>query len=219
MATVFQNRTEAGRVLAQKLKPYAGRGDVIVLALPRGGVPVGYEVARTLGLPLDVFVVRKLGVPGFEELAMGAIAPGGARVVNREVFLRWPAAAAMLDKVAAEELVELERRETLYRAGRKAPDVAGKTVILVDDGLATGSTARAAITALRKLGCARIVLAVPVGAASTCAEMRYEADGVVCVSAPADFGAVGRFYDDFSQTTDREVCELLAAASVNAESA
>jgi putative phosphoribosyl transferase len=219
MDTVFHDRTEAGRLLARELKRYAGRGDVIVLALPRGGVPVGYEVASALGLPLDVFVVRKLGVPGFEELAMGAIASGGTRVVNEEVVRRWPEKAAMLDKVAAEEMVELQRREKLYRGERHALDVAGKTVLLVDDGLATGSTARAAIAALRKLGCARIVLAVPVGAASTRAELRLEADDVVCLSAPEDFGAVGRFYEDFSQTTDREVCDLLAAANASATSA
>ena len=218
MATVFHDRVEAGRLLAQLLRDHAGREDAIVLALPRGGVPVGYQVARVLGLPLDVFVVRKLGLPGFEELAMGAIASGGVRVVNEPVIRRWPNAAAKLDEVAAEEMEELRRRELLYRGGHPAPNVRGKTVILVDDGLATGSTARAAIAALRKLECSRIILAVPVGAASTCAELRHEADAIVAVSEPDDFGAVGRFYDDFSQTTDREVCDLLAAARQPEES-
>jgi predicted phosphoribosyltransferase len=200
-------------VLAERLRDFAGRNDVIVLGLPRGGVPVAFEVANALEVPMDVFVVRKLGVPGFEELAMGAIASGGVCVVNHEVTRQWPNAAAMFDRVAAQEREELTRREALYRAGRPELDLRGKTVLLVDDGLATGSTARAAISALRKRGCAEVILAVPVGAASTCLELQSDADRVVCASAPEHFGSVGRFYDDFSQTTDEEVCALLAAAA------
>ena len=218
MESLFQDRVEAGRLLARLLRDYVGREDVIVLALPRGGVPVGFQVARALAVPLDVFVVRKLGLPGFEELAMGAIASGGVRVVNEPVIRRWPHAAAKLDEVAAEEMEELRRREILYRGDHPVPGVRGKTVILVDDGLATGSTARAAMAALRKLGCSRIILAVPVGAASTCAELRKLADAVIAVREPEDFGAVGNFYENFEQTTDREVCDLLAAARQPEES-
>ena len=209
---LFRDRVDAGRQLLSRLAGYRGRPDVLVLALPRGGIPVGYEVARGLGAPLDVFVVRKLGVPGQEELAMGAIASGGVRVVNDDVVdaLRIP--PAVLDRVAAEEARELERRQRSYRGGRPAPDVTGRTVILVDDGLATGSTMRAAVAALRQLGPARIVVAVPVAARPTCDDLRREVDEIVCLATPEPFMAVGRFYDDFSQTTDDEVRELLAAA-------
>jgi putative phosphoribosyl transferase len=205
----FDNRAEAGRMLATRLMDYANRNDVVVLGLPRGGVPVAYEVARALGAPLDVFVVRKLGVPGHEELAMGAVATGGVRVLNADVVggLRIPddvLAAAVL-----RESEELERRERLYRDGRPAPDVHGRTAILVDDGLATGASMSAAIAALRALGPARIVVAVPVGAEETCDRLRTEADDVVCFETPSPFFAVGYWYLDFSQTTDDEVRALL----------
>ena len=209
---IFRNRTDAGQRLAEKLEHYAGQPDVIVLALPRGGVPVGYEVARTLGAPLDVFLVRKLGVPGREELAMGAIASGGVRVLNEDVVSELGIPEHWVDQVAARELDELRRREAAYRNGRSAPDVRGKTIILVDDGLATGASMRAAVAALRKLGPARIVVAVPVGAAQTCDEFRDVADEVICAETPDPFYAVGSWYADFDQTTDDEVHELLARA-------
>jgi predicted phosphoribosyltransferase len=205
----YRDRFEAGRALAEHLHRYANRPDVLVLALPRGGVPVGFEVARALNAPLDVFLVRKLGVPGHEELAMGAIATGGVRVLNDEVVqvLRIP--EEVIDEVAAEEQRELERREREYRGDRPPPDVRGRVVILVDDGLATGSTMRAAVAALRQQGPARIVVAVPVGAAETCAELHEEADEAVCAQAPEPFYAVGLWYEDFTQTTDEEVHDLL----------
>ena len=209
----FRNRTDAGRRLAGELGPYAGRDDVIVLALPRGGVPVGAEVARALGAPLDVFLVRKLGVPGREELAMGAIASGGVRVLNQDVLDQLRISPRWVDAVAAEELEELARREAAYRDGRPAPDVRGKTVVLVDDGLATGASMKAAVAALRGLGPARIVAAVPVGARETCQELGEMADEVVCAETPDPFYAVGSWYADFEQTTDEEVRELLAAHS------
>jgi predicted phosphoribosyltransferase len=209
---LFRDRADAGRQLLSKLGTYKGRPDVLVLGLPRGGIPVGYEVARGLGAPLDVFVVRKLGVPGQEELAMGAIATGGVRVVNHDVVdaLRIP--PDVLDRAAAEELRELERREQSYRGQRPKPPVEGRTVILVDDGLATGSTMRAAVAALRQQGPAHIVVAVPVAAVQTCADLRREVEDVVCFATPEPFMAVGRFYDDFSQTSDEEVGALLASA-------
>jgi predicted phosphoribosyltransferase len=205
MISRFRDRREAGRVLAEKLTAYANRPDVLVLALPRGGVPVAYEVARALGAPLDVFVVRKLGVPGYEELAMGAVATGGVRALNEQVVngLRIP--PAVIDAVTDWERDELARRERLYRGDRRTPDVRGKTVILVDDGLATGSTMHAAIAALRQQEPARIVVAVPVGAPETCDSLRTEVDDVVCAVAPASFHAVGSWYKNFSQTTDDEV--------------
>jgi len=208
----FRDRTDAGQQLAKRLSRFANRSDVVVLALPRGGVPVGYEVARALHAPLDVFLVRKLGLPGHEELAMGAIATGGVRVVNDEVVRRLGVPEAMIDEVAAEELKELKRRERSYRADRSAPNVKDRTVILVDDGLATGSTMRAAVAALRLLHPAWIVVAVPVGAADTCATLAEEADEVVCVSMPEPFYAVGSWYEDFGQTSDDEVRALLDAA-------
>ena len=209
----FRDRTEAGRLLAKKLTAYKNRPDVIVLALPRGGVPVAAEVAGALGAPLDIFLVRKLGVPGHEELAMGAIASGGVRVLNDDVvqYLRIP--DRVIDEVAAEEQQELERRERLYRGDRPPLDVRGRTVILIDDGLATGSTMRAAALALHEQRPARIVVAVPVAAAATCDEFRGEVDGVVCALTPEPFYAVGLWYEDFSQTTDGEVRELLARAA------
>jgi putative phosphoribosyl transferase len=212
VAMLFEDRHDAGRQLAAKLGRYAGRPDVIVLALPRGGVPVGYEVARALGAPLDLFLVRKLGVPGREELAMGAIASGGVRVLNDDVVRELGIPQRWVDEVTADEAAELRRREAAYRDGRPAPDVRGKAVILVDDGLATGASMRAAIAALRQLGPARIVVAVPVAAAQTCKEFRSEADEVMCAETPEPFYAVGTWYEDFSQTTDDEVRDLLSRA-------
>ena len=210
---LFGDRTAAGRQLAAKLAEYADCSDVLVLALPRGGVPVAFEVARALHAPLDVFLVRKLGVPGHEELAMGAIATGGVRVLNEDVVRMLQVPDDVLDAVAAEQLQELQRRERAYRGDRPPPDVRGRTVILVDDGLATGSTMRAAVAALRRQGPARIVVAVPVGAPETCAEFQDEADAVVCARTPEPFYAVGLWYEDFSQTTDEEVRELLEQAA------
>jgi putative phosphoribosyl transferase len=208
----FKNRSEAGRFLAEQLSAYANRPDTLVLALPRGGVPVAYEVAKALGAPLDVFQVRKLGLPGHEELAMGAIATGGVRVRNPEVveYLRIP--DEVIDEVTARERQELERRERLYREGRPALSPRGRVVILVDDGLATGSTMLAAVLALRQQQPASIVVAVPVAAKQTCEELRTVADEVVCAVTPDPFYAVGLWYEDFSQTTDEEVRELLARA-------
>jgi predicted phosphoribosyltransferase len=210
---LFRDRADAGRQLARKLGRYAGRSDVVVLGLPRGGVPVAYEVARALRAPLDVFLVRKLGVPGHEELAMGAIASGGVRVLNEEAVRKLDISEEVLDEVAAEEGRELERRERAYRDGRPPPVVRGKIVTLVDDGLATGSTMRAAVAALRRLGPSRIVVAVPVGAPETCAELGEEADESVCAHMPDPFLAVGLWYEDFSQTTDEEVHDLLQRAA------
>ena len=216
---LFRDRADAGRHLLSRLGAYQGRSDVVVLGLPRGGIPVGYEVARGLGAPLDVFVVRKLGVPGQEELAMGAIATGGVRVVNRDVVDALHIAPDVLDRAAEAERRELERRERSYRGDRPEPRVEGRTVILVDDGLATGSTMRAAVQALRQQRPARIVVAVPVAASATCEELRREVEDVVCFATPEPFMAVGRFYDDFSQTTDEEVHDLLASARAGDEAA
>ena len=212
MEGIFPNRAEAGRRLAESLSAYRGRDDAIVLGLPRGGVPVACEVARHLGLPLDVFVVRKLGVPGCEELAMGAIASGNVRVLNEDVMRSLPNPEAILEMVTAQEKIELERREARYRQDWLAPDLRGRLVILVDDGLATGATMRAAAAALRKQGVAKIVVAVPVGAPETCQELAAEVDEMICTIRPAFFHGVGQFYEDFSQTTDEEVRELLAQA-------
>jgi putative phosphoribosyl transferase len=211
---IFADRAEAGRFLASKLTQYADRQDVIVLALPRGGVPVAFEVARALHAPLDVFLVRKLGLPGHEELAMGAIASGGARVLNENVVRALRIPENVIEAVAAAEQRELERRERIYREDRPPPNLRGRTVILVDDGLATGSTMRAAVLALRQQGAARIVVAVPVGAPETCAEFQREADEVICARTPEPFYAVGLWYGDFSQTTDEEVRDLLERAAV-----
>lgn len=209
----FRDRAEAGQVLAEKLASYAHRSDVMVLALPRGGVPVAYEVARALHASLDVFLVRKLGLPGQEELAMGAIASGGTQVINEEVVGALDIPEEVIAAVAAQEEQELERRERDYREGRPPPDVRGRTVVLVDDGLATGSTMRAAVAALRQFGPARIVVAVPVGAPDTCAEFHDLADEVICASTPEPFHAVGIWYEDFTQTSDEEVRTLLARAA------
>jgi erythromycin esterase-like protein/predicted phosphoribosyltransferase len=211
---LFRDRRDAGRLLAEKLAAYANRPDALVLALPRGGVPVAYEVARALGAPLDVFVVRKLGVPGYEELAMGAVATGGVRVLNDQLVERLGIPEQMIDAVAARELQELARRERRYRGGRPPPDVRGRTVILVDDGLATGATMHAAIEALRQQKPTRIVVAVPTASPETCEEMKTKADDVICAITPEPFQAVGRWYQDFSQTTDEEVEALLSRRNV-----
>ena len=209
---IFRDRTDAGRRLAERLGQYAGRPGVLVLALPRGGVPVAFEVARALGAPLDVFLVRKLGVPGHEELAMGAIATGGVRVVNEAVVRELGIGGEVIDAVAGRERAELERRERAYRGERPAPEVRGRAVILVDDGLATGSTMRAAALAVLRQEPERVVVAAPVAARATCAELLAEVDDVVCAATPEPFYGVGRWYEDFSQTTDEEVRELLARA-------
>lgn len=218
MITRFRDRRDAGQWLAADLHAYAGRTDVIVLALPRGGVPVGYEVAATLGAPLDVFVVRKLGLPGHEELAMGALASGGVRVLDEELIRIARVSPAEVSRVTTAEQAELERRERRYRGDRPFPDLRGKTAILVDDGLATGSTMRAAVTALRIEGPTRVVVAVPVAAAETCDALRALADDVICAVTPEPFHAVGLWYDDFSQTTDDEVRELLEKSHLAARS-
>lgn len=205
----YADRYEAGRRLAQALDAYAGRGDVLVVALPRGGVPVGYEVARALRAPLEVMQVRKLGVPGHEELAMGAIASGGVRIVSESVVEALAIPERVIATVAAAEAQELERRERLYREGRLFPDVNGRTVILVDDGLATGSTMLAAAAALRALGAGRLVAAVPVAPKESCDAVREAVDELVCGAVPEHFMAVGEWYEDFSQTSDEEVSELL----------
>jgi predicted phosphoribosyltransferase len=209
---IYRDRIEAGKYLAAQLAHYANRDDVLVLALPRGGVPVAYEVAKALSAPLDIFLVRKLGVPGHEELAMGAIATGGVRVLNDDVVEYLLIPAGVIDSVAADELRELERRERAYRGNRPEPTVRGKTVILVDDGLATGSTMRAAAAALRQQSPARIVVAVPVSAPQTCDEYRMGVDEIVCATMPEPFYGVGQWYRDFSQTTDEEVRDLLEQA-------
>jgi putative phosphoribosyl transferase len=209
---VFQDRAEAGRVLADRLSGYARSPDVVVLALPRGGVPVGFQVARSLQAPLDVLSVRKLGVPGHEELAMGAIASDGTRVVNRRVVGELGIAEDKLQAVAAAEHQELERRERTYRGQRPRPEITGKVVIVVDDGLATGATMWAAVTAIRRQQPARVVVAVPVAAASTCQQLQQVAEEVICASTPAPFVAVGQAYHDFGQMTDEEVCTLLVTA-------
>ena len=209
----YRDRADAGRAVAGRLADYAGRGDVLVLALPRGGVPVAFEVARALEAPLDVFLVRKLGVPGREELAMGAIATGGVRLMNRDVVENLRIPERVIDEVAATERAELERREREYRADRPPPEVAGRTVIVVDDGLATGASMRAAVVALRRRHPARIVVAVPIASAATCEEFRELVDQVVCAQTPEPFHAVGHWYEDFSQTSDDEVRGLLALAA------
>jgi predicted phosphoribosyltransferase len=209
----FCDRLEAGRVLATRLDKYANRPDVLVLALPRGGVPVAFEVARALNAPLDVFLVRKLGAPGQPELAMGAIASGGASVVNEDVVRALGITEDELRDVAAKEMQELERRERAYRDDRPPPDVRGKTVILIDDGLATGSSMMAAVAALRQEHPERIVVAVPVAARATCDQLAAQVDDVVCAMTPEPFMAVGLWYEEFSQTSDDEVRDLLRRAT------
>jgi putative phosphoribosyl transferase len=205
----FSDRTEAGVTLAALLDAYKNRDDVVVLAIPRGGVPVAYEVARRLRAPLDVFLVRKLGLPGHPELAMGAIATGGVRVLNEDVVKWYDVPLSVIDRVASAEQAELERRERTYRDGRAPIPLAGRTVLLIDDGLATGSSMKAAVQAVRAHTPARIVVAVPVGAPETCEEFAELADDVVCARTPEPFSAVGLWYRDFSQTSDAEVRALL----------
>ena len=216
-APIFKDRVEAGKALAGDLVQYARSSDVMLLALPRGGVPVGYEVARLLGVPLDVFVVRKLGVPGHEEFGFGAIASGGIRFVNEEVVraLRMP--DAMVDRIVEREQAELERRERSYRGDRPEPDLKGRTVIIVDDGLATGSTMRAAVTALKTRDPKLIIVAVPVASEQACDDFKHEADVIsVCAVTPEPFYGVGMWYENFSQTTDEEVRQLLNTGNASA---
>jgi putative phosphoribosyl transferase len=210
MTTRFRNRTEAGKLLASHLAEYANRPDVLVLALPRGGVPVAYEVAKALNLPWDICLVRKLGVPAHKELAMGAIASDGVRVLNYDVVSWLNISSKTIDEVAARELRELQRRDHAYRGNRPSPDVKNRTIILVDDGLATGSTMRVAITVLRQEQPQSIIVAVPVAPQSICKELQAEVDKVVCLRTPEPFYAIGLWYENFSQTTDDEVRELLA---------
>jgi putative phosphoribosyl transferase len=206
---IYTDRREAGQDLAGKLAQYANREDVVVLALPRGGVPVGYEIARKLNLPLDIFIVRKLGAPFYEELAMGAIASGGVRVLNEEVIRQLKITPEMIEAGAEEEGRELIRREREYRGDRQPLELAGKIAIVVDDGLATGASMRAGVRALKQHHPAKIVVAVPVGAPETCQQFEDEVDEVLCAKTPSDFRAVGAWYMDFRQTTDEEVRELL----------
>ena len=213
MARRFRDRRQAGQVLGELLAGYAGRPDLLVLGLPRGGVPVAYELAQALGAPLDVFLVRKLGVPGHEELAMGAIATGGVRVLNEDVVATLRLPESVIDAVAEREQRELERREREYRGDRPPPEVQGRTVILVDDGLATGATMRAAVRGVRLRSPRRVVVAVPVASREACEQLAADGDEVVCAEVPAFFDGVGRWYADFSQTSDAEVTRLLGAAS------
>lgn len=213
MAERFLNRTEAGRQLAAELTRYASRSDVLVLGLPRGGVPVAFEIALALDAPLDVFIVRKLGLPGHEEFGIGAIASGGVRVVDESVLRAYGVDADVLDRITERERRELERRERLYRDERPFPSLADRVVILVDDGLATGSTMRAAIAALRAEHPREVVVAVPVGAPETCAAIAKLADDLVCLETPDPFYAVGLWYQDFEQTDDEEVHDLLERAA------
>jgi len=208
----FRDRTEAGQLLAAQLTTYAHRSDVLVLALPRGGVPVAFEVAGVLHVPLDVLIVRKLGVPGYKELAMGAIASGGGCVLNEQIVRTLGIPKQVIDKVAAYEQREVERRERLYRGDRPPAEVRGRTIILVDDGMATGATMHAAVAAVRQREPARLIIAVPVAASATCEEFASEVDELVCISQPEAFYAVGIWYEHFSQTTDEEVRYLLAQA-------
>jgi predicted phosphoribosyltransferase len=212
MAVVLKDRWEAGRVLANRLAAYANRPDVLVLGLPRGGVPVAFEVAQALGAPLDVYLVRKLGLPGQEELAMGAIASGGVLVLNDEIVQVLHVPQQVIDAVAARERTELERRERAYRGNRPPPNVRGRTAILVDDGLATGATMRAAVAALRREQAGRIVVAVPVASPDVCAWLGREVDEIVCAETPDPFYAVGYWYQDFSPVTDEEVRDILQRA-------
>ncbi len=210
---VFKDRSDAGQALADRLQEYARRPDVVVLALARGGVPVGYTIALDLGVPLDVFLVRKLGVPGHEELAMGAIASGGVRVLNDDVVRALNIPEAVIDQVAEEEKRELERRERAYRDDRPPPDVSGKSAILTDDGLATGSTMRAAVQAVRGSFPARIIVAVPAAPPDVCEQFHQEVDQVICAITPEPFHGVGLWYDNFEQISDAEVRDLLQRAA------
>ena len=210
---LFQDRTEAGQKLAEKLKPYANRQDVVVLGLPRGGVPVAFEVAIILNVPLDIFLVRKLGVPGREEMAMGAIASGGVRILNQEVIESMHISTEEIARTAALEQRELSRREAAYRGNRPFLDLSDRTVILVDDGLATGATMQAAAVAIRQQNPRQIIAAVPVSAAEVCDKLQIKVDKIICAETPSPFRAVGLWYDEFSQTTDKKVQNLLQQAA------
>ena len=209
----FRDRPEAGLFLGRALERYKDRTDILVLGLPRGGVPVAYPVARALNAPLDVFMVRKLGTPGHEELAMGAIATGGVRTLNPEIIEHLHISPAAIEAVTAREEAELRRRETLYRGDRPAPDIPNHTIIIVDDGLATGSTMRAAVAALRRQQPSRIIIAVPTAPAEICEQLRKEADEVVCAMTPEPFYAVGQSYENFAQTSDEEVTDLIRSSA------
>jgi putative phosphoribosyl transferase len=215
----FQDRADAGMYLAERLQKYANNPDTIVLGLPRGGVVVAHEVAHGLGLPLDIFLVRKLGVPGYEEVAIGAIASGGVQVINQDVVRSIQISPARIQKIAAKEAEELKRRDRVYRENRTPLAVKDQTVILVDDGLATGATMRAAVEALGKLGPRKIIIAVPVASIEACQEFRMKVDEIVCGITPAHFSAVGAWYEDFSQTTDKEVVELLRESETPGQTA
>src|SRR5262245_25962891 len=208
----FKNRSEAGKILAYRLEQYKSRHDVCVLALPRGGVPVAFEIAQALRATLDVFLVRKLGVPGFEELAMGSVASGRVRLLQRDVLDAFHVSAPTIEAVTEFELRELQRREQLYRGSRSAPAIQHHTVILADDGLATGSTMRAAAAAVKQQGPKRLIVAVPVAASEACSELKAEVDEVICAEMPHKFLSVGSWYEDFSQVTDDQVREILAKA-------
>lgn len=214
---LFRDRTEAGRVLADRLAAYANYPDAMVLALPRGGVPVAFEIAEALNLPLDIFVVRKLGLPGHEEFAMGAIASGGARVLNQDLIRQLSLSDEIIEHIVAREQGELERRERTYRDQRPVLDVRDRIIIIVDDGLATGSSMRAAIAALRQNRPTKLIVAVPVGARMTCTELEALADEVICLETPENFSAVGSWYRDFAQITDQEVIDLLERNRKNSE--
>ena len=209
----FRDRTDAGQRLAARLPTYAGRRDVVVLALPRGGVPIAVEVARELGAPLDMMLVRKLGVPGHSELAMGAIAAGGVRILSEDLIAELGIPRPLVEQVVVRERLELDRRERAYRGDRPMPNLRDRTVIVIDDGLATGSTMEAAVAALRIQEPARIVVAVPVGAAETCHRLQQVADEVVCVETPTPFNAVGLWYERFDQVSDDEVISLLRSTA------
>lgn len=209
---IYRDRTDAGRRLAAELEAYGGRDDVTILALPRGGVPVAYEVALALHAPLDVFIVRKLGTPGRPELAMGAIASGGVRVINDEIVRALGITESTIERVSRQERQEMERREAAYRGGQPALDVKGRTVILIDDGLATGATMRAAVQAVRRREPKQVIVAVPTGAAEVCAEFKHIADKILCAAMPEPFYAVGASYQQFDQTSDDEVRQSLARA-------
>ena len=210
---MFRDRSDAGRILASRLTHYKGRKDLVVLALPRGGIPVAYEIGKELGVPVDVFVVRKLGVPGQEELAMGAIASGDVRIINYDVVNQFGIDQETIDRVTDKERQELRRREQLYRGDRRPPALAGKSIILVDDGIATGSTMRAAIAAIRQSTPARLIVAVPLAAASTYREISAEVDEIICPETPQSFFAISQWYERFEQTTDGEVRDLLSRAA------
>jgi putative phosphoribosyl transferase len=213
LMALFKDRTDAGKKLAKELSKYANRADVLILALPRGGVPVAFEVAKELNVKLDVFIVRKLGVPQNEELAMGAIASDNIRVLNEDVVRSYQIPENVIDTVTANELRELERRERTYRENRPKPEISGKTVILIDDGLATGATMQAATAALKTKNPAKIVIAVPTAATDTCRAFEEKVDEIICIATPEPFYGVGAWYGDFSQTTDEEVCKLLEKAA------